>query len=514
MNFFRGICIAGLLFAGTAWADAITIQLKWHHQFQFAGYYVALQRGYYKDEGLDVRLVAGRPHLQPVDQVLKGEADYGVAASSVLFARAKGQPVVIVAPIFQHSPSVLISLAEKNIINPTDLRGRRIMLPGGIADAEIMTMLLRQGVDLSEVNILASSYNLDDLVAGRVDAYHGYATNEPFYLEEKGIAYRLMDPKRFGVDFYGDMLFTSEQEAAAHPERVMAVKRATLKGWRYALDHPESTIQLIRDQYRPDKTVEHLRFEADRVGALVMRDVVELGHVNLERLQSMADDLVATGLADERIAVSDMIFREPSGERILNAWIPFVATLAGSTLLFLAFIWYHRRRMADWQATCQTLQQQLEEQKTREPLTGLLSRRELLDRVDNATRPGVFMLIRMAGLGRLNHDFGFQVSDEIIRQISRLIRQQARRSDLVGRYTGGTIALFLPEATEEEADELGQRIRELVTLLPLAGPEGEHVTIGIHYAYLACQPDSGLERVLVSLEEQLHADSEPPANRF
>jgi hypothetical protein len=88
-------------------ATPIRLQLKWRHQFQFAGYYAALEKGYYRDAGFDVTIVPASPATDPVDVVLKGGADFGIASSELVLRYAKGDPVVVLATIFQHSPLTL-----------------------------------------------------------------------------------------------------------------------------------------------------------------------------------------------------------------------------------------------------------------------------------------------------------------------------------------------------------------------------------------------------------------------
>ncbi len=129
--------------------EKVSLQLKWHHQFQFAGYYAAVEQGYYRDEGLDVIIKDRNPALNNIDQVIKGEAQYGIADSVLLVYQAQKKPIVIVAPIFQHSPNVLISLESSGIDSPAKLVGKRISLYPNDACLAILAML-HETVDLSD----------------------------------------------------------------------------------------------------------------------------------------------------------------------------------------------------------------------------------------------------------------------------------------------------------------------------------------------------------------------------
>src|SRR5690606_21586750 len=106
----------------------VRLQLKWYHQFQFAGYYAAQQQGYYKDAGIDVELLEGNPDNPPVDNVLSGIADFGVTGSDIMNLHVAKKPVVVISSIFQHSPYVFLTLADKKINSLTDLVGKKVMV--------------------------------------------------------------------------------------------------------------------------------------------------------------------------------------------------------------------------------------------------------------------------------------------------------------------------------------------------------------------------------------------------
>src|SRR5690606_14219181 len=115
----------GFLVAAGVGGDAcaeekVRVQLKWLHQFQFAGYYAALEKGYYREAGLDVELIEGAPEVDPVRVVLDGRAEFGVGTPELLLNRAKGDPIVVLGVIFQHSPYVFLVLKDSKIDDVTD----------------------------------------------------------------------------------------------------------------------------------------------------------------------------------------------------------------------------------------------------------------------------------------------------------------------------------------------------------------------------------------------------------
>jgi len=213
----------------------VILQLRWLHAFQFAGYYAAEAQGYYRDAGLDVVLAEGRPGQSPVEEVTSGRAQYGVGNSEILLHRLDGDPVVVLAVIFQHSPSVLLVRGDSGIRSPQDLAGRRVMLRQGIDSAELLAMMRDEGVPEERITRMDLSFNLDDLIERRCDAYHAYETDQPYSLKARGVPFNVLRPLAYGIDFYGDSLFTSEQEIAENPLRVKAFREASLRGWEYAM---------------------------------------------------------------------------------------------------------------------------------------------------------------------------------------------------------------------------------------------------------------------------------------
>ncbi|HEX8601278.1 MAG TPA: ABC transporter substrate-binding protein, partial [Pseudoduganella sp.] len=267
------LCTCGPAFG----LDQVAVQLKWHHQFQFAGFYAAQDKGYYREEGLEVALLEAQPGSDPVQAVLSGRARYGTGDSSLLLHRAAGQPVVVLASIFQHSAAALVARRTPDG-KPIQWTGARVMLATG--DEELQAYLLRQGVKLADLKLLPHSQRLDDLIEGKVDAISGYLTEVPYLLDRSGIRYEMLSPRAAGIDFYGDNLYTTEQELQEHPERARAMREATLRGWRYAMAHPEEIVDLIRARYPQGHSREHLMYEARQTAKLMEQPLVEPGYSN------------------------------------------------------------------------------------------------------------------------------------------------------------------------------------------------------------------------------------------
>jgi NMT1/THI5 like len=145
---WRSIAVACVTLLATfpAWAlDSVSLQLKWKHQFQFAGYYAALEQSFYRNAGLDVEIREGGPDTDAAATVAAGKADFGVCTSSVLLGKVSGQELVVLGVIFQHSAAVILVPRRAGISTVSELKGHRLMDSPGSDD--LAAMLKREGVD-------------------------------------------------------------------------------------------------------------------------------------------------------------------------------------------------------------------------------------------------------------------------------------------------------------------------------------------------------------------------------
>jgi diguanylate cyclase (GGDEF)-like protein/hemerythrin-like metal-binding protein/PAS domain S-box-containing protein len=272
----------------------VRLQLKWHHQFQFAGYYAAKEKGYYQATGLDVDIIPGKPGDDPAQKVLQGEAEFGVGSTELLLLREQGRPLVTLAVIFQHSPLALMTLKQSSLQSIHDLAGRKVMIEPG--SAELYAYLQKEGLTSDKFTLIPHTFHAQDLLAGTVDAMSVYVTDEPFDLNKAKQEYQLYSPRSNGIDFYGDNLFTTESQLKLKPEMVKAFRAATLKGWEYAMQHQEELVQLIYSRYSQRHSIEHLRFEARQMEPLLQASLVEIGHMNPGRWRHIADTYAGLGM--------------------------------------------------------------------------------------------------------------------------------------------------------------------------------------------------------------------------
>ena len=318
--------------------EKATVQLKWLHHFQFAGYYAAQEQGFYRDAGLEVTLVEGGPSTEVESEVLSGRADFGVGTSALLLHRARGADLVVLGQIFQHSPAIFLTPRKTGIRSLADMAGRRFMYSNQHGD---MLTLLKKN-DIGESNIVQVPHQGDprDLIEGKADVMIAYSFNEPFILEQAGEPYLTFSPLTYGIDFYGDNFFSTRDLIETRPEFVESFRKATLRGWRYALENKEEMADLILSRYSKGKSREWLIFEAHQMDTLIQPTLVELGYQSPSRWQHIADTFAELGMLAEDFDPDGIIYtpRPHNNYRLLLGTILFscavIAILTVSVVTF------------------------------------------------------------------------------------------------------------------------------------------------------------------------------------
>jgi ABC-type nitrate/sulfonate/bicarbonate transport system substrate-binding protein len=255
------LILSTLTFLNASTLQKTSIQLMWLDQFQFAGFYVAKEKGFYKDFGLDVELKK-YDHSDILEEVINKKVDFGIGSSSLIADKSNGKDVVLLGAVFQSSPLILLALHDSNIKYIEDIKNKRIMLTSEQKNfATFKSMIISKGINLSDLKLIEQSYNIDDLINHNTDLMLAYSTNEPFKLKEKGFESTIFNPKSYGFDFYEDIIFTTKEFATNNPKLVKDFYKATIMGWEYAFNHIDEVAKLIYEKYNSqNKSLEHILF--------------------------------------------------------------------------------------------------------------------------------------------------------------------------------------------------------------------------------------------------------------
>jgi diguanylate cyclase (GGDEF)-like protein/PAS domain S-box-containing protein len=290
----------------------ITLQLNWLNQFQFAGYYMAKEKGFYKDVNLDVQIKENTLNTDIVKEVETQNADFAVGSSSLIIEKTNGKDIVVLSAIFQESPLVLLVKKDSNINRVKDLKNKKIMITSDAKySASILAMLSSNELTVNDFIVQKHSFDLNDLINGNTDAMGSYISNEPIILKEKDIEYKIFDPKDFGFDFYSDILFSSSEYIKNNPKITKEFYEASLKGWKYAFENLAETAEVIYSKFNTqNKTYIHLVKEGEVLKKLAYPTNNELGEFNENKLNNIANVFKLLGLVNKDLDLKEFIYSE------------------------------------------------------------------------------------------------------------------------------------------------------------------------------------------------------------
>lgn len=226
--------------------EKVRLRLKWVHQGQFAGFYVAKNLGFYEQENLDVEIRPGGQEMNAVRLVTSGTDDIGVwGAEQNLLAQSRGIPIVSVGVVYQETAACYMVRADSGIDTFKDIEGKKVGVQVGTDHETIYeTLLTLNDVDRDKVKEINVSYNLMLFLSGQVDVWPSYLVNEPYVAKQNGIDVKIITPKENGLHFYGDTLFCTHKFANEKKDTLKGFLKATMRGWNYALSNPEEAARI------------------------------------------------------------------------------------------------------------------------------------------------------------------------------------------------------------------------------------------------------------------------------
>ena len=296
---FTLVCVL-VMSSATARAESlekVSLALQWKHQFEFAGFYAAIEQGYYREAGLDVSIIEPDGTLSATEYILEKNVNYAISGSSAVLDYLEGKPIVLLANIFKRSPLAIV--AQQELKTPKDLEGRTMMAPldSGFKEVSLLTMLHRFGVSKEDIKFQTPSFQLKSFLNKEVDSFVIFTTNELYELEHTNYPFSLLDPINYGISDYDVNLITSQEEWLQHPQRTRRFREASLKGWQYALAHPQEVVELILEKYNSqNKTREALSSEARLTHQVIMPELYPIGSIDQQRLLKTGKTLQEIGL--------------------------------------------------------------------------------------------------------------------------------------------------------------------------------------------------------------------------
>jgi len=310
---FSCIFTVSLIAKGTP-LEKVSLQLNWKNQFEFAGYYMAKEKGFYADEGLEVDILEYDNAIELSKSVRQNRHSFAIGYSGTVLDGANANDIVFLSAVFQSSPYVLVSLKSSGIKSIKDFKNKRIMIDSeSKQNTAFISMLHAHGVSFEDMIVQDPSFKVESLVDGQTDIAAWYLSNELYLLDKRGIEYDIWDPKDYGFDFYNDLLFTSKRELQESPQIVESFTRASLKGWEYAFNHIDETVSIILQKYNTqNKSEGALLYEARVLKKLSSLNDKKLGVIEKEKIQRLLDIYNLLGLYKNNGNLDELIYKTPN----------------------------------------------------------------------------------------------------------------------------------------------------------------------------------------------------------
>jgi ABC-type nitrate/sulfonate/bicarbonate transport system substrate-binding protein len=261
--------------AGGGDPTTVNHQLGWLHGVEWAGTYVAIERGYHRAEGLDVRLSPGGPQTNAESRLAAGRSEIGIVYGvGVALANKEGADIRILGAHLQKSPSGFVSLADKPVRTPQDFVGKRIGVPTNSV-AAMDAFLAAVKVDKEQVSYVPVQDNLSPLTTGDVDAFYTYFT-ETGPLEEQGVESVFIFRSDFTDDDMSDMYGASTKTIEEDRDMLVRFLRAEIKGYQDFVADPQPGIDLAVGKYGKALGLKESeqRFQAERYVDLIQDDPI------------------------------------------------------------------------------------------------------------------------------------------------------------------------------------------------------------------------------------------------
>ena len=288
---------------------SVRVALDWFPWSNHSGLYIAQEKGYFEEEGLDVTIYTPDDPATVLLTVGAGQDDFGLSyQTEVLLARGQEVPVVSISALVQHPLNSVMALQSSGIEQPRDLKGKKVGSPGIPYDIPLLdTMLKEDGLSLDDVEMVNVGFNLvPALISGQVDAIVGaYWVHESISAENQGFPVNIMRMEEWGVpDFYEIVLVTSEEMITEQPDVVQRFVRAAMRGYREAVADPQGAIDLLA-QAAPEIDVRIERPGVELLSPLWIEGDLEFGWQTESKWSDFAAWMVERGLLSEDVGAQE-----------------------------------------------------------------------------------------------------------------------------------------------------------------------------------------------------------------
>jgi NitT/TauT family transport system substrate-binding protein len=283
--------------------DEVRLQLKWLHQAQFAGFYLAQEKGYYAKENLKVTFLEGGPDVDNAGRVITGKADFVIMSpDDILLSRSQGAPLTALAAIYRRSAVVFVARADSGILKPMDFKGKTVAAAGEGGSKEfhlqLRAMMKRLGIDQNRVKIAPFDPSYSSFYNGEVQVTSCYVTSGLIKIRQKGIKLNLIWPGDYGIHFYSDTLAATDKLISENPGLIARFLRASLKGWQDAVEDTQKAVAVTM-KYAQGQNLDFQTAMLEAMLPLIHTGEDRIGWMKPEVWEGMYDTLSKQGILEK-----------------------------------------------------------------------------------------------------------------------------------------------------------------------------------------------------------------------
>ena len=287
--------------------DQINLQLKWIDQAQFAGYYVAKEKGYYQEENININIIPGGVGIDGIQQLVNQKVDFSIVApEEIVTAYAAGNNLKVISVIFQNNPFLLITLKQSNIKNIQDFNGKSIALLNISGKEQFLAMAQNTNIDIDSMQQVEFKMDYSDFFSGEIDIYPAFSVGSYLDIVREGIEVNQFWPDDYGVHWYSDCIVVNQSLVDQDPELIERFLRATIKGMDFVVTNPDESLEIVMKyaHLQDEKIQGDMLFSSI---PLIYNGEVPIGWMSDEKWYGIIKDLYDIGRIDREFDPTELV---------------------------------------------------------------------------------------------------------------------------------------------------------------------------------------------------------------
>lgn len=312
------IIITGFLLTGQKQASLekkqnVSVRLGWLHQGQFAGFYLAKEKGFYRDVGLEVTLLEADHDIDQGIELINGNIDFSIMEAHQFLDYNENNDLIALAAIYQVNPHVLAVREDSDIYSPKDFNGKIIGLSGGESEGDsIFKAFIKEVGVIDNVNFKKLGFNtIEDFKNNNADVIDIYSIDQNFLAEKENLPLRLFPLDTYGFTTYGDVIVAKRKFVEENPELVRLFVTSTLKGWESVLEKPQEAVDVslkyTSGRYNDRTYQEHIIYKSI---PLISANVTKIGEMSFVPFSTLYESMLRSDAITNKYDVSTVFTNE------------------------------------------------------------------------------------------------------------------------------------------------------------------------------------------------------------